>query len=63
MTKKELHILALAMQAHAAAKLFQGCLTDCWLDGRVSKYPGNWSANVRVDDLMELCAAVLKEAK
>jgi len=63
MTKKELRAMAKAMQAHAAAKLIQGCLTDIWLDGRVSRYPGNWSANVRVDDLMELCAAVLGETK
>jgi len=63
MTKQELRELALSMQDHAAAKLIQGCFTDCWLDGRVSKYPGNWSANVRVDDLMELCAAVLRETK
>jgi len=63
MTKKELHALALAMQEHAAAKLLQGCFTDCWLDGRVSRYPGNWGVVVRVDDLMELCAAVLGEKK
>jgi hypothetical protein len=63
MTKKELRVLALSMQAHAAQKLLQGCFTDCWLDGRVSRHPGNWSANVRVDDLMELCAAVLGETK
>jgi len=63
MTKQELRELALSMQAHAAQKLLQGCFTDCWLDGRVSRYPGNWSVSVRVDDLMELCAAVLREKK
>jgi len=63
MTKAELRVLALSMQAHAAAKLLQGCITDCWLDDKVSKHPGNWSASVRVDDLMELCAAVLGETK
>ena len=62
MTKKELRVLALAMQAHAAQKLIQGCLTDCWLDDRVSNYAGNWAVPVRIDDLMELCAAVLGEA-
>jgi len=63
MTKQELRVLALAMQDHAAAKLIQGCLTDIWLDGRVSRYSGNWGVVVRVDDLMELCAAVLGEKK
>jgi hypothetical protein len=61
MTKKELHIIAKSMQAHAAAKLFQGCLTDCWLDDKVSDYAGNWAVPVRVDDLMALCAAILEE--
>jgi len=61
MTKKELHIIAKSMQDHAAQKLFQGCLTDCWLDDKVSRYPGNWGVVVRVDDLMELCAAILEE--
>lgn len=63
MTKKELHALALAMQAHAGEKVMNGCFTDIWLDGRVGDHPGNWAVVVRVDDLMELCAAVLKETK
>jgi hypothetical protein len=63
MTKKELHIIAKSMQAHAAAKLLQGCFTDCWLDDKVSNYAGAWAVPVRVDNLMELCAAVLKETK
>jgi hypothetical protein len=63
MTKKELRIIALSMREHAAAKLLQGCFTDCWLDDKVSNYAGAWAVPVRVDNLMELCAAVLKETK
>jgi hypothetical protein len=61
MTKKELHAMAKAMQAHAGEKIINGCFTDIWLDGKVSNYAGNWAVVVRADDLMELCAAVLEE--
>jgi hypothetical protein len=63
MTKKELRDLALATQSHAGAKLIQGCLIDIWLNDKVSNDHGNWAVSVRVDDLMELCAAALKETK
>ena len=63
MTKKELHALALVMQDRAAAALLRGAFTDIWLDDKVGNDPGNWAVGVRVDDLMELCAAVLEQTK
>lgn len=63
MTKKELRDLAKAMQAHAGAMLMRGCFTDIWLNDKVSNDHGNWAVSVRVDDLMELCAAVLGGTK
>lgn len=62
MTKADLHALALVMQDCAAAALLRGAFTDVWLTEKVSTYPG-WAVTVRVDDLMELCAAVLGETK
>ena len=61
MTQKELHALAVAMQDRAAFSLILGCCNDIWLGDKVSNYPGGWAVTVRVDDLMELCAAVLGE--
>lgn len=63
MTERELRALALAMQDRAAESLLRGCFTDIWLDDKVGNDPGNWAVGVRVDDIMELCAAVLKEKK
>tara|TARA_R110002126_G_scaffold267524_1_gene410986 strand:- start:75 stop:266 length:192 start_codon:yes stop_codon:yes gene_type:complete len=63
MTKKELRALALTMQERAAFSLLRGCFTDIWLGDKVSYYPGSWAVTVRVDDLMELCAAVLDKTK
>ena len=62
MTEMELHALALSMQDRAAESLLRGCFTDIWLSDKVSGYPG-WAVTVRVDDLMELCAAVLEKTK
>ena len=62
MIKADLHALALVMQERAAESLLRGAFTDVWLSDKVSVYPG-WAVTVRVDDLMELCAAVLKETK
>ena len=62
MTEMELHALALVMQDRAAESLLRGAFTDIWLSDKVSGYPG-WAVTVRVDDLMELCAAVLEKTK
>ena len=62
MTKAELLALALVMQERAAESLLRGAFTDVWLTEKVSTYPG-WAVTVRVDDLMELCAAVLEKTK
>ena len=62
MTKADLHALALVMQERAAESLLRGCFTDIWLRDKVSNYPV-WAVTVRVDDLMELCAAVLEKTK
>jgi hypothetical protein len=64
MTEKKLRALAKAMQEHAGEKVLNGCFTDIWLDDIVvSLHAGKWAVTVRADDLMELCAAVLKETK
>ena len=62
MTERELRALALTMQDRAAESLLRGCFTDIWLRDKVSNYPV-WAVTVRVDDLMELCAAVLGKTK
>ena len=64
MNKKELRELAMKLQEAAGEKIMIGCFTDIWLDDGVHvNYAGRWSVDVRVDDLMELCEAVLKNAK
>lgn len=60
MTKPELRELALKLQDRASERLMHGCFVDIGLDGKVNKkYAGAWSLEIRVDQLLELCAAVL----
>lgn len=57
-------LAAKRLQCEAEVALISGCFTDCWLDDKVGNRTGAWSVrNVRVDDLMEVCAAVLNATK
>lgn len=64
MNKKELRALALRLQEAAGEKIMRGCFTDIWLDDKVhAEYACRWSVDVRADELMELCEAVLRDTK